>query len=384
MKGTNEMVKLKIASLKTVTQQINILQFSLIAGCFLTILSDLRKMLYSSSGIYGDELEVRWFFLNLIPITIVDKTFNAVNSDSLSIKVLMIFLFILLQILQNSLIILIVCYPLVKLFKCICVYFMRCFIILMLFLMIPSLSNALTDSNPSNNLLEKTFSVESTQNISLRFVPFLVDGQDQLIDPDRSMNEMILFLNKTYPVADNGLSFSYRTTPQYIFGGFMQSFFKPINFQTASFDLAYALNGNPSYEIAVGLFTTQFLFHFDQFGAHGFTSPNAIGSVLAHDTHYYSPAHEIGHLQPFQLCDENNATLWAYQNAHRDGGCPNGDSDNDDVLDSDCIIGNGCVVSNSSLLKNLSIPWPNSNQPGDYRNMMGGNNSPWIDNLTYV
>src|SRR5262249_34534660 len=72
------------------------------------------------------------------------------------------------------------------------------------------------------------------------------------------------------------------------------------------------------------------------------------GAVVIEDYNYTLPflaAHEIGHT--YGLCDEYNSAKWQDQNKLR---CPNGDIDNNYILDPTCGNDHGCNVSTFSKL----------------------------------
>jgi len=93
-------------------------------------------------------------------------------------------------------------------------------------------------------------------------------------------------------------------------------------------------------------------------------------------------AHEIGHT--FALCDEHDSTDWAEQDTESfTFDCPNGDSDNDDVLDAECDP-NGCPTSTIGKL----VPWNGSSEFIDLTNLMGnidtGKDDTWISKESYI
>ncbi|MBR9704729.1 hypothetical protein GOV12_04910, partial [Candidatus Pacearchaeota archaeon] len=104
-------------------------------------------------------------------------------------------------------------------------------------------------------------------------------------------------------------------------------------------------------------------------------------SVIIEESYMHGVAHEIGHT--FGLCDEYSTTEWNIQN-NLFGGCPNGDSNNDNELDSICLeYPTGCPVSTFGEL----VPWNSTNDTINLFNLMGSSNEEkarWISKDSYT
>lgn len=111
----------------------------------------------------------------------------------------------------------------------------------------------------------------------------------------------------------------------------------------------------------------------------GFGGP---GGVIIEESEYsYIAAHEIGHT--YGLCDEYDNETWNEQNTRLSSSsklCPNGDEDNDELLDESCLP-YGCQVTTFGEI----VPWNESNGEITLMNLMGSTDSGsvWISKDSY-
>ncbi|MEK6984146.1 MAG: hypothetical protein AABX33_06235 [Nanoarchaeota archaeon] len=242
-------------------------------------------------------------------------------------------------------------------------------------LIIINLINAysLTDSNPSNNVKNISINVFQTQKLNLTFIPIDIPGNF-----NNNVNEFVKFFNRTYPVSDDNLFFS--TGNHYVSTQAERTNLSRLLFNIAKFS---AILGTKTRTIGVVPkdWFSDFTNKPDALGL-AFTSLGAItlpsGLVEAREMRQIA-AHEIGHT--FGLCDEHDASYWAEQDIPILFPCPNGDVDDNNILDTDCEP-QGCPTTTLGKL----VPWNSSNDFINMTNLMGSNyqDKTWISNESYI
>ena len=231
----------------------------------------------------------------------------------------------------------------------------------------------LTDSNPLNNIKNVTTNVIQTQKLNLTFIP--IDSPSNF---NNNVNEFVKFFNKTYPISDDNLFFSTGNT--YVSTQAERANVNRLLFNIAKFS---AILGTKTRTIGV-VPKDWFRDFTNKPNALGlaFTSLGAItlpsGLAEAREMRQIA-AHEIGHT--FGLCDEHNASDWAEQDIPIFFPCPNGDVDNNNILDTNCEL-QGCPTSTIGKL----VPWNNSNNTINLNNLMGSDeqDKAWISNESYI
>jgi hypothetical protein len=246
---------------------------------------------------------------------------------------------------------------------------------------------ALTEITLSNNQLNISINVKSGNQLSVLFVKI-----DDPIEFNTYINNATEYLEDIYPVEDAGI----------------KAKIYPINISSAEILTKKGIQlpiANSSvaedalYEITQFLDGLAKISKVDKVVA--IVPPNYIENVLFHDAQGITMnplsdgvivepiykdvvAHELSHTTAFILCDENTNSTWSTENANRKfwilgSGCPNGDKNGDNMLDSECLP-NGCPTF--TLGRIVEQP---ENEIVYYNNLMGKKFFPdvWISNDSY-
>src|SRR3989344_696167 len=242
-----------------------------------------------------------------------------------------------------------------------------------IFIMVSYSALGIVDTNPSNNFKNITISVATTQKLELTFIPI-----DNPLDFNVTVLDFIKFFNATYPVAGNYLTFTYGKP------------YASLPEEKSDLDRLLsklARRGILSYKRTIGVVPKYWFKNYTVLAtADGYTLvQHGIvlfpGGIAEARNQRHIAAHEIGHT--FGLCDEHSSSYWNSQNkiAAVPGFCPNGDVDNNEVLDSNCEP-LGCATSTI----NRVIPWINSTGEVNLYNLMGSadQDSAWISNESYL
>ncbi|MEK6983544.1 MAG: hypothetical protein AABX33_03140 [Nanoarchaeota archaeon] len=114
-------------------------------------------------------------------------------------------------------------------------------------------------------------------------------------------------------------------------------------------------------------------------GTRGLAFDSLPGVLVEESTVRYVAAHEVGHT--FGFCEEYDSTAWNKQDGFFGGRCPNGDINDDDILDANCEP-QGCPGFTIGKL----VPWTNSNESITLNNFMGNGDESkaWISNESYI
>ncbi|MFH0870067.1 MAG: fibronectin type III domain-containing protein [archaeon] len=274
--------------------------------------------------------------------------------------------------------------------------------VIVLCLVFSQFSQAISDSNSSNN--NKYTSINITQNKDSFHILYVYvrNSQDEVVTPN-SMNEIIRennnFLNKVYPLKDNSVFYN---TAGSIQGG---NTGVGLTYRLSIMGYTSLLSGDSLPDVVVGVLPRNSL--HDDFGQ----SANVVGwspigiryllnrGVLIEDVDSSSSqyekdftlvAHETGH--NYGLCDETNSNWYSQdQSLFLSDFCPNGDTNNDDVLDANCTDSGdwGCKAYTFRELHPYDDKYNAfsivDNQE-EFRNIMGYSNinERWIDKETYL
>jgi hypothetical protein len=214
-----------------------------------------------------------------------------------------------------------------------------------------------------------------TRNLSLTFVS--VDGPTNF---DGTVEGALGFIQKLYPIKDNGIQYVANKT------GLTSNVLERNN--AGAYLLLYRVHKSTLVsgqlpERAIGILKENWFDNFN-FGLGsnkgGISLPLNHGAVLVEEdfdnTIDHVSAHELGHT--YELCDENNETEWNRQNELFGGDyCPNGDSNNDEILDLGCVP-YGCPTI-------AFIEFEGSVYEFESYNLMGGTIDPlaWISKDSY-
>jgi len=210
-----------------------------------------------------------------------------------------------------------------------------------------------TDGNSRN------VNIVWTRNLTLTFVP--VDNPDNF---QHTAESSLDYLYKTYPLNDQAIISRFNYTN-------IQS--TAIEHNTLGLYLLMhkihksTLIAGQLPERSVGVVPTNwFADNLNKPGVRG-VSLRLSSSVLVEqdfaDVFHHLSAHELGHT--YGLCDEYNETAWANQNNgfFTTNYCPNGDLNNDEVLDDGCVK-EGCPTSTLEPLNGLPDGFPVHNFMG--------------------
>jgi len=230
------------------------------------------------------------------------------------------------------------------------------------------------------NAISQTVTVDVIETDELKIYYKLIDEVTQE-DFAQGVSNSSDFIQRTYPISDDGLIQKVSNVPLY----------PPTNGTMSSFELSlFMLQLKVAQEISlsehgVGLVTPGWI------GDHisgtppdsgGFTFGRIPSTKLVDVTKRKTSAHEIGH--SFNLCDEYGDFYWLEDKEHY-GSCPNGDSDNNGSLDSECPI-DGCPTTTFQEL----YPYGEIVGNNSLNNFMGASENPgnlfnhWVDNMTYT
>ena len=247
-------------------------------------------------------------------------------------------------------------------------------LILLLFVMVNlSLANAITDTNSSNNMMNKTINVSSTLNLSFNFIQVVFSDEEEIADFEDIVKNHVDFINRTYPLSDQ---ISYKTSEKFIS-------------KLGDYDWTLLLDVALKAKIAkikedriIGIFPS----YKDYLGL------KFIGierTVIAREDSNTTTAHEIGHT--YGLCDEYDVSTWNFQDGYFLNLCPNagdGGSFNQECVNTSTLDGanyHGCPVENKGVIEDLYFSEP----PTYLINLMGarafGGNTikRWIDVESY-
>ncbi|MEK6858935.1 MAG: VCBS repeat-containing protein [Nanoarchaeota archaeon] len=197
---------------------------------------------------------------------------------------------------------------------------------------------------------KKVVNVSATRNLSVTFVS--VDNAGNF---DNVASDSIDFIKKTYPLSDTGLIAKTNRTG-------IQSNIA----ERAPYGVGFPLLMHRVYrstliagelpERAVGIVPFHWFADniFGDQGTHGVSSMFNNGVLVEADLEDYNvldhvAAHELGHTYGF--CDEYDSDEWSSQNSFLGFTdlCPNGDANNDEILDAGCAP-DGCPASTLSPL----------------------------------
>src|SRR3989344_4565782 len=265
---------------------------------------------------------------------------------------------------------------------------------IVLFLSIVFLINLVSadlDSDLTNNGLSFQIDVLETNLIIINYVP-IVDSDTDITNFNNSAQEHFEFLESTYPISSSKLNLvatqnPYNptlSTPLSI--GPVSNFIERVNLLRGIYRFGRISGGEVNR--VVGLTSAGW---FDEHGASEGGKGFAIfgfNAVITESGSKHSSAHELGHTVDGEegngLCEEYDRFSWELQHSIL-GGCPNGDSDNDNDLDSECLAFGGCPTTTLERL----VPWLNNPQSlaeVNMRNFMGlysSENSRWVSKDTY-
>ena len=235
-----------------------------------------------------------------------------------------------------------------------------------------SISYAVTDSDLLNNQMDFNVTVVETNNLTLTLVymDHVISEESSL---DTRLDSMIQVINKTYPIADYGL----RVRPGYSRIVSTDEKILP-NRLINNLDFENSLTGQN--ERVIALVPTDWIKEEVPItDGLGFTYRGSYSSVVEPHNVRFIAAHEIGHT--FMLCDEYEWGSWFIQNIFSE--CPNGDTNDDGLLDSACSDRDSCSTSTFGYL----APWINTPEfEEDLDNFMGAarSNFVWITNESYI
>jgi hypothetical protein len=239
---------------------------------------------------------------------------------------------------------------------------------------------AISDSNLSNNELNKPINIIDTRDLNLIFLP-LDDPDSSLYD--NQINNSARFIEATFPIADSGSRIYYRSAYDtktnernsiVAIDELINKIFKQ-NIVSTSDDRSnrviaispsgwFANTGISEYSDAAGLGKIR----------------SSVDSVIVELTNYrHITAHELGHT--FDLCEEYDSDKWQEADDLWFFECPNGDEDDNDQLDSSCIS-LGCSAETIGTV----VPWQNTNNTISLHNIMGNNevdDYAWISKGSY-
>lgn len=218
--------------------------------------------------------------------------------------------------------------------------------------------------------------VIESNNLDLTFIP--IDNPSNFYS---NAEEFLIFINRTYPVADNGLTF-------HIGHSYSTSSFEKSSPEFLLFNIAKASSISGTFSRTVGVLPQDWFLNYpginnrrgQAFISRGLIQLPKSALVEAIGIRQIA-AHELGHT--FGLCEEYNSNAWNKQdvlNFIPGLACPNGDSDNDDMLDSECEP-NGCPTSTTGKL----LPWNGSSDFVSLTNFMGvdSEDNTWISKENY-
>jgi hypothetical protein len=217
--------------------------------------------------------------------------------------------------------------------------------------------------------------IVETKKLDLTFIP--IDNISESIF-DSNVEEFITFFNKTYPMAEDDLIIN-------IGSAYSTSDKEKSSAGRLLFNIAKKFSILPDRRIrVVGVLPEDWFNDFqNESGMRGIAYRPPMGAFIRSSLVEavgirQIPAHEIGHTLGF--CDEYNASYWSIQDSFPFY-CPNGDTDDDNELDSNCKP-NGCPTSTIGKL----VPWNDSNDFIDMTNFMGVNNQDeaWISKESYI
>jgi len=215
-----------------------------------------------------------------------------------------------------------------------------------------------TDSN------SKSVDVVETRNLNLFFVP--VNNPDFDVVADRNVN----FLENVYPVRNGGVNDVRDSNP------IDAPASNPSNGDLIRIRreiLNRFFFSGESFTNAIGIVERGYLSNRQATGLNFGLGHGDI--ILIDESQLKTLGHEVGHT--FELCDEYDSEVWDDQNTGFLGLssnlCPNGDIDNNEVLDTSCLNNDGCPTSTfSQLYSNYGTISESTN----LRNIMGGSDTP--------
>lgn len=200
----------------------------------------------------------------------------------------------------------------------------------------------------------KSIDVIKTRNLTLTFVS-VDEGHNNF---EGTVEDALSYIKKTYPIKDGGIQYVSNKTGL-ISGpgsnGSISSYFLLSRVYKST------LIAGQLPERAIGIVPNNW---FNEnipspgFDVHGYSKPYYHNAILVEEDfnnlYDHVSAHELGHT--YGLCDEYNETDWNKQNNELFGLitnlCPNGDLDNNEILDSICES-DGCPTSTLQPLSGL-------------------------------
>ena len=204
-----------------------------------------------------------------------------------------------------------------------------------IFILVFSVTNALSDENQANNIMNVSVDVIDTEVLGVYFVHYAENSSSRLNnDYSKLVSDQSSFLSGVFPIKDSAPLFVRpENNPVTI-----EDLKKRINMTPGNnywfdllkhLDIQSRLAGN---ERVVGIVSQQFSDDYAG-GEVGFASRNGdIKSVIvvekqsSIDYKETSAAHEIGHI--YKFCDEYSETIFQSRDDNKTinkGGCPNGD-----------------------------------------------------------
>jgi len=257
-----------------------------------------------------------------------------------------------------------------------------------------SISYALTDSNQSNNVMNISIDVVETEVLSFSFVHYAEDESDDVDGYDSLVSDQTEFISNVYPIRDE--------TPFFVRE---ESDFIEIDKSKANCSLVKdlarkvgvsSMNTSKVIGIISGASSNKYASGMAGFACGGTSTQVVIVTeeTGAGDNKEASGAHEVGHT--YGLCDEYNLSDFRIRDDNKTSssglGCPNGDKNEDGLLDSECINTygvsglKGCPVENQDLIIDIYF----KDQGVNYAvNMYGSRPNKtsdkrrWVNNQTY-
>ncbi|MBI2207996.1 hypothetical protein HYU50_00715 [Candidatus Woesearchaeota archaeon] len=225
---------------------------------------------------------------------------------------------------------------------------------------------AISDNNPSNNVINITVNVVETENVSIYYVP--VDDITKSEFNDAKIN-LTNFFNNTYPVSDNGLVVGQAETNINVKQGILNEEDRVsllLDIQEKAIQAGF--------KYGVGIVRKNWIQDRTDLSPDttGFTHGRVTYPAIVESEQTKTMAHEIGHKKPFNLCEEYSFTLWDRQD--NDGTyCPNAvNTSAGRKLNSTCFANSGCPTTTIPKLYNFG----DINETSELRNFMGSSDDP--------
>ncbi|NQU98006.1 hypothetical protein HQ533_00925 [Candidatus Woesearchaeota archaeon] len=231
------------------------------------------------------------------------------------------------------------------------------------------------DNNLTNNNMLKYVNVTATRTLRITYVPVdtLVSNYETNIEDNQ------VFMQATYPIRDKGINNTVLTeihnsgSPDFSkypgACGFLENFSK-----------AYILSENKYVRVVGITYDSWFAERNMKSITRGYTCFDEIPAAIISADWRQNAAHELGHT--YGLCDEYENSSWTEQN--KQYVCPNGDEDDNDVLDSNCLGSpDGCPIKTDRKV----VPHRSGEGNITLYNFMGGStyeDKRWITRTSYA